>query len=189
VHLPKPSQAAIGRSNGRAESLTLLASCNKIASFLQQHTPHQTTSLSLSMAELVAFIAGVSVPALHGLHLLVEDIKKILDAPNAIQDLRHNIEALRTSIACVLGIKQEQWEALGNKVLDQSRATIAYCNKTCDELHRRIRSCTGDQDDGKLSWREQTVIGVFKTRRIEMEVEALKSCRAEMDLTVNMATL
>jgi hypothetical protein len=91
------------------------------------------------MAELVALIAGVGVPALHEIRLLTEDIKKIPDAPNTIQDFHRQLNYPHASIASVLDIEQEQWEALGSKVLGQSQATIVYCNKACNELHRLVR--------------------------------------------------
>lgn len=62
------------------------------------------------------------------------------------------------------------------------------CDNICNDLRRRIRNWTKSRN-GELTWRERVAFGIFKEHRIVVETETLKCCRAELDSTVNMATL
>lgn len=140
------------------------------------------------MAETVALVVGFVMPALHIIRLLAEDIKKIVGAPKIIQDLRTQLDAVYTSVECLKDIEADQWATLGEKVSNQSRANTEACIKTCNELHGRIRKWTRSKN-GQLSWRQKTVIGLFKEQRIKAEADQLLACKAQLDATVNMATL
>lgn len=140
------------------------------------------------MAELAGIIFGIAVPALHGVRLLMQDIENIKDAPQTIKDVHRQLELLQLSIESLYGIEPEQWEGLGQAVVDQSRATLQSCDNICNDLRRRIRNWTKSRN-GELTWREKVVFGCFKDHKIAVERNTLKCCRAELNMTINMATL
>lgn len=169
--------------------VSLYYTSSPTTSFLAPLNHHEDSQqIALTMAETTALVVGLVMPALHIIRLLAEDIKKIIDAPKIIQDLRDKLDAIHASLGCLKDITEAQWAALGQKVSDQSKATIEACIKTCRDLDGRIHNWTKTQN-GQLSWRRKAVIGLFKEHRIKAEADQLLACKASLDATVNMATL
>jgi hypothetical protein len=68
------------------------------------------------MADPLSFtssIVGVTVPALHGIRLLLDDVRRIKDAPSAVQSLKKDISSTDTALKSLQAVKEEEWRLLG----------------------------------------------------------------------------
>ena len=145
-----------------------------------------------SMAEglgATASVVGIVVPALHGVRLLFDDLKKIIEAPEVVASLATEVEALRLSLESLKAIDDSQWETLGKTVSDQCKAAITTCTAACDALREDLHRWTKRSADGKLSWRDRANIGFFKERQIKARSEQLQSYKLTLNSAVGAATL
>jgi len=141
----------------------------------------------LSIAAGVAGLAGL---ALHGIRQLIDDVNKIREAPKVLEDLQEDLTSVRLSLEALESIDESHLRTLGPQVYDQSKAAIAKCTSTCDDFHGDLRSWTKrSRNDGKLSWRDKTNIGMFKERRIKVMGQQLQNCRLTLNSVIDTATL
>ena len=136
-----------------------------------------------------AGIVGLVIPALHGMRLLMDDVTKIVDAPKAVNNLETELVSVSSSLEAIQAIEEPQWETLGKKVSDQSKAAVGTCTATCDALRGDLQRWTRRSRDGKLSWRDRANIGFFKERRIKAMSAQLQNCKLTLTFVVGTATL
>jgi len=138
---------------------------------------------------VAASIVGVTVPALHGTRLLLDDLNKIIDSPQVVQSLKDDVTSAEMALQSLQAIKDPEWEVLGETISDQSKAAIKNCARACgmfrDDLHRWTRH----SDEGRLSWQDKVNVGFFKERQIKAMSEQLQSCKITLNSAVSIATL
>lgn len=138
---------------------------------------------------VAASVVGVTVPALHGTRLLLDDIQSIIDAPNALAKLKTDLLSLDMALNSLQGMKNQEWELLGETVVEQSKNTITNCTKACDMFRTNLKSWTRHSDEGKLSWQDRANVGLFKQRQIQAISHQLQACMISINSVVGIATL
>ena len=138
---------------------------------------------------IAAGVVGVTVPALHGARLLLDDLWKIADAPKAVESLKADLTSIDTALQSLQTIKDHQWELLGKPIADQSKTAISNCKTACASFHSDLRRWTRHSTEGKLSWQDRTKIGFFKERQMKAISEELQICKLSFSLVVGIATL
>src|SRR5689334_12929840 len=116
---------------------------------------------------VTASILGVTVPALHGIRLLLEDLQRIQDAPDVIRSLNNDVHLVDTALKSLQAVKEEEWKLLGADIADQSKAVITSCVSACNTFRTDLQRWTRHSGDGKLLWRDRANVGFFKEGRIE----------------------
>lgn len=136
-----------------------------------------------------AAIVGLTVPTLHGIRLLTDDLNKVINAPRVIQRLTDELQLVHLSVACLQEIDDEQWEALGERVVEQSEKALTTCTAACDEVRGDLQRWTRRSKDGQRSWQERANIGFFKEKRITAMLEQLQSCKISLNTVASTASL
>ncbi|KFY17841.1 hypothetical protein V492_00350 [Pseudogymnoascus sp. VKM F-4246] len=62
---------------------------------------------------ITASIAGITVAALHGTRLLLEDLQQLKDAPKTVKRLMEEVHSVDTALKLVQGVEDREWELLG----------------------------------------------------------------------------
>ncbi|KAL7917625.1 hypothetical protein ACQKWADRAFT_306407 [Trichoderma austrokoningii] len=116
---------------------------------------------------ITASIAGIAVPALQCVQHLRNDLEAIMNAPSDIVS----------------------WESLGGAVVTQSTTGLKLCKKLSSKFQAAIDRWTAHSDNGKLSWRDRTMIGLFRQDQIKSTLAQLQNCKMTLTSVVSTATL
>lgn len=138
---------------------------------------------------ITASVVGITVPALHGLRLFLDDLQKIKDAPEAVTDLKDGIRSVTLALASLQGIPDREWELLGRTVADEATATISTCTRACDFLRADLLHWISHSQGGKLSWRDRATVGFLKQDRVRSMSQQLQNCKITINSVVSIATL
>ncbi|KAF2826855.1 hypothetical protein CC86DRAFT_369990 [Ophiobolus disseminans] len=123
-----------------------------------------------------ASVVGITVPALHGVRLLSEDLQQLKEAPKTVKRLSEDVQS-------------KEWDLLGAGVLDELRTTISSCTQACNLFRTDLQRWTRHSEGGKLAWQDQTSVGFFKQGQIKAMSEQLQNCKLLINSVVNIATL
>lgn len=134
-------------------------------------------------------VIGIIVPALHGTRKLVDDVNKIIDAPEAIKSLREDLTSAASALESLKAIPESEWESLGSTVAEQSKHAVTTCGSACDNFRSDLQRWTRRSRNGELSWRDRANIGFFKERQIKAMSEHLQRCKLTCSSVVGMGTL
>lgn len=119
------------------------------------------------MADPLSIRAGVIViivPALHGSRLLLDDLRRIIDAPKALEMLKTHLSSVEMALTSLRAVNDVEWELLGDPVVKQSKAAIQSCTTACELFHTDLQRWTKHSDEKKLSWKDRANVGFLKQR-------------------------
>lgn len=136
-----------------------------------------------------AGIVGITVPALHGVRLLLDDIQRIIDAPSTVKSLEAEVLHVQEVLALLQTVKNEDWESLGAGIADHTKAIVSSCTTTCDRFRADIQRWTRHSRDGKLSWHSQAKLGFFKQDLLRSISNQLQNCKVTINSVISIATL
>jgi Fungal N-terminal domain of STAND proteins len=138
---------------------------------------------------VAASIVGVTVPALRGTRLLLDDLQEIIDAPNTVESLKEDIRSVDLALKSLQAVHDSEWKSLGGTVADESKVAIGSCTRACNTFRADLQRWTRHSEGGKLSWKDRANVGLFKQCQIKSTSEQLQTCKLTIDLVVGIATL
>ncbi|KAK4250174.1 hypothetical protein C7999DRAFT_38882 [Corynascus novoguineensis] len=138
---------------------------------------------------ITAAVVGIAAPAAHYIHLLSEDIRKIVDAPQTLDSLRKDLLSVEQVLASLQTISDVQWKLLGETVIDHLKATATACGESCNRFRTDLSRWTRHSEDGKLSLRDRTMVGFFKQGHLKSITKQLQHCKITLTSVVSLATL
>lgn len=138
---------------------------------------------------LAANIAGVVIPALHGMRLLLRDLQDIKDAPKNVKDLENDILLVDRSLSSLQAIKPEDLNTLGSNVEEDVKSAIGICSTACETFRADLQRWTRHSQDEKLSRRDRSTIGFWKQTHIKSIQSKLQNCQVNVTSVVSTATL
>ena len=71
---------------------------------------------SMDPFSITASVVGIVGPALHLVRLILDDLQRIIDGPEAVVSLREELLSLLQALAAVEAIAEPQWKSLGEAV-------------------------------------------------------------------------
>lgn len=134
-------------------------------------------------------IVSITVPALHGIRLLLDDLQQFKEAPKTVKRLTEEVRSVDTALKLLEGVEDREWNLLGTAVAKESKTTINSCTQACEEFRPQLQRWTRHSDDGKLAWRDRTSVGFFRQSQIKTMSEQLQSCKLAVNNIVSIATL
>ncbi|KAF2132450.1 hypothetical protein P153DRAFT_421381 [Dothidotthia symphoricarpi CBS 119687] len=138
---------------------------------------------------VAAGVVGLTVPALHGTRLLLDDLQKIKDAPEMVQRLKGDVGAIDLALASLRAVKEHEWESLGTTVAEDVKTTISTCTRACDAFRADLQHWTRHSAGGKLTLQDRTKVGFWKQAEIRTISEQLQNCKITVTSVVSIATL
>ncbi|KAF2820271.1 hypothetical protein CC86DRAFT_333637 [Ophiobolus disseminans] len=138
---------------------------------------------------ITASVVGITVPALHGMRLLSEDLQQLKEAPKTVKRLSEDVQSVETSLKLLQVVGEREWDLLGTSVLDESKATISSCTQACNLFRTDLQRWTRHSEGGKLAWQDRTSVGFFKQGQIKAMSEQLQNCKLSINSVVSIATL
>jgi hypothetical protein len=138
---------------------------------------------------LSASVVDITVPALHGVRLLSEDLQQLEEAPKIVKCLSEDVQSVETSLKLLQGVGEREWDLLGANVLDKSKTTISSCTQACNLFRTDLQRWTRHSEGGKLAWQDQTSVGFFKQRQSKAISKQLQNCKLSINLVASIATL
>lgn len=138
---------------------------------------------------VAASIVGVTVPALHGTRLLLDDLKKLKDAPKTVKRLADDVHSFDVALKLLEGVEERGWKSLGTTIAEQSKTTISSCTQACDIFRTDLQRWTRHSEDGRLAWLDRANVGFFKQGQIKAMSEQLQNCKLVITTLVSIATL
>jgi hypothetical protein len=138
---------------------------------------------------ITASIVGITVPALHGTRLLLDDLQQLKDAPKTVKRLTDDVHSVHAALELLKGIEDRDWKSLGKSVAEQSEETIRSCTQACNLFKADLQKWTRHSEDGKLAWQDRANVGFFKKDHVKAMSEQLQSCKLAINLIVGVATL
>lgn len=144
------------------------------------------------MADPLSFTASVmsiTVPALHGVRLLLEDLQQLKEAPKTVKRLLEDVQSVDTSLKLLQGVEKREWDLLGPSVLEELKTTISSSTQACSLLRTNLQRWTRHSEGGKLAWQDRTSVGFFKQGQIKAMSEQLQNCKFSINSVVSIATL
>lgn len=144
------------------------------------------------MADALSVAAGIvslAVPALHGARVLLNDLEKIINAPDTVKRLKEEANSIIKDLSLLNDITESVWASLGANVADQSKATIQSCEEACDTIRTDILRWTKRSAGGKLSWLDRVKVGFFRDHQLQAYFDRLQTHKLSLQSTVGIATL
>jgi hypothetical protein len=138
---------------------------------------------------IAASVVGITVPALHGVRLLLEDLQQLKEAPKTVKRLLEDVRSVGKSLALLQGVEEREWNLLGASVADESKATVGSCTQACNLFRTDLQRWTRHSEGGRLAWQDRTSVGVFKQGQIKAMSEQLQNCKLSINSIVSVATL
>jgi len=138
---------------------------------------------------IAASVVGITVPALHGTRLLLDDLEKLQDAPKTVKRLADDVHSVDAALKLLQDVKDSEWKSLGTSVAEQSKTTISSCTQACDLFRTDLKRWTRHSEDGKLAWQDRANVGFFKQGQIKAMSEQLQNCKVTINTLVSIATL
>lgn len=138
---------------------------------------------------IVAGVVGIVVPALHRTRVLIDDVKKIIDAPEAIRALQADLNSTELALESLKAVSESEWQSLGLTIAEQSKDAVRTCGSACDTFRSDLQRWTRRSRSGELSWRDRANVGFFKDRQIKAMSEHLQSCKLTCSSVAGMGTL
>jgi hypothetical protein len=138
---------------------------------------------------ITASVVGITVPALHGVRLLLEDLQQLKEAPKTVKRLSEDVQSVETSLKLLQSVGEREWDLLGASVLDESKATISSCTQACNLFRTDLQHWTRHSEGGKLAWQDRTSVGFFKQGQTKAMSEQLQNCKLSINSVVSIATL
>lgn len=138
---------------------------------------------------VAACIVGVTVPALHGTRLLLDDLEKLKDAPKTVKRLADEVRSVDAALELLKGVEEIEWESLGTTVAEESKTTISSHTQACDLFRNNLQRWTRHSEDGKLAWQDRANVGFFKKAQITAMSEQLQNCKLTINTVVSIAAL
>lgn len=138
---------------------------------------------------IAASVVGVTVPALHGTRLLLDDLQGLKDVPKTVKRLVEDVSSVDAALKLLQTMEQREWESLGTNVAEQTKTTINGCTQACDLFRTYLQRWTRHSDDGKLAWQDRANVGFFKQGQIKAMSEQLQNCKLTINSVVSIATL
>jgi len=138
---------------------------------------------------IAASTVGITVPALHGIRLLLKDLQQLKDAPKTVKRLVEDVHSVDTALELLQGVGDREWDLLGAGVAEESKTTISSCMQACDLFRPELQRWTRHSEDGTLAWRDRTNVGFFKQGQIKAMSEQLRNCKLTINSIVSIATL
>jgi hypothetical protein len=149
-----------------------------------RHQLQMTDPLSIT-----AGAVGIIMPALHGTRLLLDDLEKLKDAPNAVKRLVDDVQSIDAALKLLQGVEDREWKLLGPGIDEHSKTTISSCTQACDLFRTHLRQWTRHSEDGKLAWKDRAKVGFLKQGQIKSMSEQLQNCKLTITSVVSIATL
>jgi hypothetical protein len=138
---------------------------------------------------ITAGVVGVAVPTLQCAQQLRKTIQAILDAPSEIASLGEELLTIEQAITSIQEVSDQQWQSLGESVVSQSKTGMNLCRKSCSKFQAAIDDWTRHGEDGKLSRRDRTAIGLFRQDQIKSTSSQLQNCKGTLTSVVSIASL
>ncbi|POR32819.1 Uncharacterized protein TPAR_07000 [Tolypocladium paradoxum] len=138
---------------------------------------------------IAAGVVGIVAPTLHCVRRLMGDLQNIVDAPGAVKSLADDLLTIDKALTSLQTVSDSQWASLGDAVVNQSKSTMTLCTQSCDKFRAALGRWTRHSGDGKLSWQDRAVIGVFKQGQIQSMSKQLQNCNITLTSVVSIATL
>lgn len=138
---------------------------------------------------ITAGVIGITVPALHATRLLLNDLRKISEAPSAVGALCEDVSFVEGTLESLEAVSQQQWTALGVTVTEQSKHAITACTASCTEFRNDLQRWTRHSTEHGFSWRDRFSLGFFRENQIKAMSEQLQKYRTTLTLLISTATL
>lgn len=138
---------------------------------------------------ITASVVGITVAALHGTRLLLEDLQQLKDAPKTVKRLVEEMHSVNTALTLVQDVEDREWELLGADLADLLKTTIYNCKQACDLFRTDLQRWTRHSEDGKLAWKDRANVGFFKQGQIKAMSEQVSNCRLTLTSAVSIANL
>jgi hypothetical protein len=138
---------------------------------------------------ITASVISIIVPALHGTRLLLDDLEKFKDAPKTVKRLADDVHSVDAALKLLKGVEDREWDSLGNKLAEHSKATVSSCTQACSMFTTDLQRWTKHSEDGQLSRRDRANVGFFKKDQIKAMSEQLQNCKLAITTVVSVANL
>jgi len=69
---------------------------------------------------VAASVVGITVPALHGTRLLLDDLQRIKDPSEAVKNLKEDILSVDMALNSLQAVEDREWESLGGTIVVES---------------------------------------------------------------------
>jgi Fungal N-terminal domain of STAND proteins len=146
----------------------------------------------LQMADplsVAASVVGITVPALHGTRLLLDDLERLKDAPKTVKRLADDVRSVEGTLKLLQGVEDREWKSLGTTVVEESKTTVDSYKQACYLFRANLQRWTKHSEDGKLAWQDRANVGFFKKDQVKAMSEQLQNCKLSINSVVSIATL
>ncbi len=129
-------------------------------------------------------VVGVVAPAAHCVRLLLDDLRRIKDAPDEVKTLTGELDTINGILESLDKLPKEQWESLGETIPTLTEKASKLCGDSCTKFKDDLRRWT---QHGPLLGR--VTIGFSKQRQIKSMSTLLQSCKGTLSLVLIVAAL
>ncbi|KAF1821467.1 uncharacterized protein K489DRAFT_321758 [Dissoconium aciculare CBS 342.82] len=138
---------------------------------------------------VTAGVVGITVPVLHGIRRLIDDIQKIVEAPETLHQLLADLVSLSLILNSIEAIEQSAWQNLGDHVFAQFKHTLELCERACKRFREDLNNWTGSSASDQLSWKGRFVVGFLRERQIKAMAVHIQGCKITCNCLIGVAVL
>ncbi|KAE8357500.1 hypothetical protein BDV27DRAFT_139231 [Aspergillus caelatus] len=141
---------------------------------------------------VAASVIGVTAVALHSIRELTDFIRKLSDAPSAIQAVRKELEAIEAVLRTIESIFNDQGVSDVPKVLinnTQLMLIVENCGEACKEFKDTITHWMRHSTEARVFWWDRVRTGYFGEAKTNAFTAKLETCKSTLSIALEIVTL
>jgi hypothetical protein len=133
--------------------------------------------------------SSILVTALHAARLLLDDLRKISEAPSTVVTLTRDVGSVEVTLKSLLAVSGPQWIALGETVVEKSREVITSCTKSCTDFRTDLEKWTHNSSEGGISLRDRAGLYIYPQNQIQAMSEEVRNYSTTLELVARRVKL
>ncbi|KAF2802609.1 uncharacterized protein BDZ99DRAFT_512429 [Mytilinidion resinicola] len=122
-------------------------------------------------------VVGITVPALHGIRLLLEDLEQFKKALKTIKRLLEDVQSVDTSLQLLQPVEEREWDLLGASVAEELKKTISSCTQAynsvrhthiTEDIKKIIATTQAKVKDAMTTTNKQLVVSESKLEELNL---------------------
>ncbi|KAF2806533.1 uncharacterized protein BDZ99DRAFT_449343 [Mytilinidion resinicola] len=140
---------------------------------------------------VTARVVGITAATLHAIHILIQDIDNIKDAPEAISNITGDpstvkgiLDSLHDALNDAEGLSAPLKAQIGGINIENA---VRSCQRACTDFQASLKHWMRHSTDDKTDWRDRLTVGHIRLGKIKALTQQLATCKATISMGLDTA--
>jgi hypothetical protein len=136
---------------------------------------------------VAASVVGIVAAAVQTVQLLSTTISNIKDAPDVIQNLKVDLQAVEAVLCRLKEASQDEntQAAIGAEV----KSAVVNCHQACADFQKLLERWMKNSTKERMFWADRWKAGFFGREKIKRFTDQLRDCKSTLTLALSTTTM